>query len=193
MKRGTTLRKSVLSNVVFSSILPVRKPLPSGLNGTKPIPSSSSAGSTSSSGSRHQSEYSLCRAVDRLDGMRAANRLHAGFRQAEVLDLAFLNQVLHCSGDVFDRHVRVDTMLIEQIDRIDLEPLERSLGDFFDVLRAGYPGRSACARRVELEPELRRDHHLIADGSERLADEFFVGERSVDFGGIEKGDAAFDR
>ena len=63
VKRGTTLRKSVLSNVVFSSILPVRKPLPSGLNGTKPMPSSSSVGSTSASGSRHHSEYSLWSAV----------------------------------------------------------------------------------------------------------------------------------
>ena len=63
VKRGTVLRKSVLSNVVFSSILPVRKPLPSGLNGTKPMPSSSSVGRISSSGSRHHSEYSLCRAV----------------------------------------------------------------------------------------------------------------------------------
>jgi hypothetical protein len=39
VKRGTVLRKSVLSKVVFSSILPVRKPRPSGLKGTKPIPS----------------------------------------------------------------------------------------------------------------------------------------------------------
>ena len=53
----------MLSNVVFSSIFPVRKPLPSGLNGTKPIPSSSSVGRIASSGSRHQSEYSLCSAV----------------------------------------------------------------------------------------------------------------------------------
>jgi len=37
------LRKSELSNVVFSSIFPVRKPFPRGLNGTNPIPSSSSA------------------------------------------------------------------------------------------------------------------------------------------------------
>jgi hypothetical protein len=37
-KRGTMLRKSVLSKVVFSSILPVRKPLPSGLKGTKRSP-----------------------------------------------------------------------------------------------------------------------------------------------------------
>ncbi len=51
VKRGTMLRKSDLSNVVFSLILPVRKPFPSGLKGTKPMPSSSSVGSTSSSGS----------------------------------------------------------------------------------------------------------------------------------------------
>lgn len=59
VKRGTMLRKSLLSNFVFSLMAPVRNPLPSGLNGTKPIPSSSSAGSTSFSGSRHHSEYSL--------------------------------------------------------------------------------------------------------------------------------------
>ena len=46
-----------------SSIFPVRKPFPSGLNGTKPMPSSSSVGRIASSGSRHQSEYSLWRAV----------------------------------------------------------------------------------------------------------------------------------
>jgi hypothetical protein len=36
-KRGDTARKSVASNVVFVSIVPVRNPAPSGLNGTKPI------------------------------------------------------------------------------------------------------------------------------------------------------------
>src|SRR3954471_2461711 len=62
-ERGTTLRKSVGSNVVLSSIVPVRKPLLSGLNGTNPIPSSSSVGRISRSGSRHHSEYSLCSAA----------------------------------------------------------------------------------------------------------------------------------
>jgi hypothetical protein len=45
VKRGRLLRKSLLSNcVVLSSMAPVRKPLPSGLKGTKPMPSSSSSG-----------------------------------------------------------------------------------------------------------------------------------------------------
>ena len=69
----------------------------------------------------------------RLDRVRAANRLRAGFRQPEVPDLAFLNQVLHGSRDVFDGHVRVDPVLIEQVDGLDLEPLERGLGDLLDV------------------------------------------------------------
>ena len=61
VNRGTLLRKSVGSNVVFSSILPVRKPLPSRVNGTKPMPSSSSVGRISRSGSRHYNEYAAKR------------------------------------------------------------------------------------------------------------------------------------
>ena len=45
--------------LVLSSILPVRKPFPSGLKGTNPMPSSSSRGMISFSGSRQNSEYSL--------------------------------------------------------------------------------------------------------------------------------------
>src|SRR5207245_5813871 len=44
----------------------------------------------------------------------------------------------------------------------------------------------------ELEPELRRDHDLIANRGERLADELLVREGPVGFGGVEERDAAFD-
>ena len=191
VKRGTTLRKSVGSNVVFSSIVPVRNPLPSGLNGTKPMPSSSSAGRTSSSGSRHHSEYSLCSAVDRLDGVRAADRLHARFGQAEVLDLAFADQVLHRAGDVLDRHVGIDAVLIEEIDAVGLEPLQRRVGHLADV--RGPAVEAGLLSVLEPEPELGRDHHLVANRSERFADELFVRERPVHLGGVEERDAAVDR
>ena len=62
--RGMVLRMSLpASKLVDAVMVPVRKPLPSGLYGTKPMPSSSHAASTSSSGRRHHSEYSLCTAV----------------------------------------------------------------------------------------------------------------------------------
>ena len=87
------LRKSELSNFVFSSILPVRKPLPSGLNGTKPMPSSSSVGNHFLFRfSPPQRVFALERR-DGLDGVRAADGLHARLGEAEVLDLALLGSV----------------------------------------------------------------------------------------------------
>ena len=50
-----------------------------------------------------------------------SDRLHACFGKAEVLDLPRLNQLFHSASHVFDRHLGIDTMLIEQIDALDLE------------------------------------------------------------------------
>src|SRR5207249_1250446 len=77
--------------------LPGRKPFPRGLNGTNPLPSSSSVGNTSASGSLHHSDYPRSR-------------------------------------HIFDWHVRVNPVLIEQIDDVGLEALERGFGDLLDVL-----------------------------------------------------------
>ena len=44
--------------------------------------------------------------------------------EAEVFDLARLDQLLHRARDIFDRHVRIDAMLIEQIDAVGSKPLE---------------------------------------------------------------------
>ena len=78
----------MLSKVVVSSIAPVRKPLPSGLNGTKPMPSSSSVGRISASGSRHHSEYSLCSAATGWTAWARRIVCDAGLGQAEMPDLA---------------------------------------------------------------------------------------------------------
>ena len=68
-----------------------------------------------------------------LYGMRAADGLNASLGQTEVLDLAFPDQVLDRSRYLFYRHVRVDAMLIEEIDGVDLEPFQGGFGDFPDV------------------------------------------------------------
>ena len=56
--------------------------------------------------------------------------------------------------------------------------------------RLSMPPASAV---LEVEAELRRDHDLVADGLERLADELLVRERPVHLRGVEEGDPAFDR
>src|SRR5213594_123911 len=177
VKRVTMLRKSELTNVVFSSIVPVRKPLPRGLNGTNPMPSSSRVGSSSSSGRLHHNEYSLCTAVTR-------------FGHAEVLHLALRNQFLDRSRHVFDRHVWVDAVLIIEIDDVGPEPFQRALDALLDAL--GPAVLHLLPAGITSHPELGGDHHLSAHWRQRLANQLFVGIRTVNLGGIEECDAAFD-
>jgi hypothetical protein len=94
--------------------------------------------------------------------------------------------------NLLDRHFRIDTVLIEQIDHVDLQALQRSVRDLPDVLRATVqPGLSTL--RIDPESELRRDRHAPTKRSQCLADEFLVGKRPIDFRGVEEGDAALDR
>ena len=156
VKRGRVLRKSVLSNVVFSSILPVRKPLPSGLKGTKPMPSSSSVGRISCLGlSPPQRVFALQRG-DRLDRVGAADGLRAGFGEAEVLDLALPGSAPSRRRRRLRWHVGIDAVLVEQVDDIDLEALERAFGGLLDVLRAAVQaaGCPACRRDRSSNPNL---------------------------------------
>ena len=126
--------------------------------------------------------------------MRAADRSRRRFGETEVLDLAVPDQIPDRACDVFDRHVRVHAVLIEEVDRIDAEPFQRALRDLLDVLRAAVHAELfAFAGRVEFEPELRGDHHLLAERSERLAYQLFVHERSVRLRGVEERRAEFDR
>src|SRR5205807_499576 len=85
-------------------------------------------------------------------------------------------------------------MLIEQIDGVDPEPFQRPLDGLFDVLRSAV--QTDWMRiffGVNLETELGRDHHLVTHGSESLAHQLFIHERTVNFSGVEESDAAFDR
>ena len=123
--------------------------------------------------------------------MGATNRLHAGFGQTEMLDFAFANQIADRAGDVFDRHVRIDAMLVEEVDAVGLEPRERGFSHLADVRGTAV---EACLFAVlEFEAELGRNRHLIAERAQRLADQFFVRERPVRFGRVEERHAAHRR
>src|SRR5208283_566445 len=107
-----------------------------------------------------------------------------------MLDLAFLNQILDRSRHIFDRYIRVHTMLIEQINRINPKALERGFSDFLDVL---WPTiETALFPRINLEPELSGYRHFPTEGGKSFTHKLFVCERAINFGGIEKCDAAFN-
>ncbi len=119
--------------------------------------------------------------------MGAADVGGAGFREAEEADLAFPHQLTDRAGDILDRHVRIDAVLVEEVDTVGLQALERGLGDLPNVFRATIDAR---LRIAVLEAEPRRDHHPITERGEGFADELLVSERAVGFRRIKKGDAA---
>ena len=91
---GQRVADVVLAKLVCSSILPGEETLAQRAEGTKPMPSSSRSGRTSASGLSPPQRVLALDGRDGLHGVGAADRLRGGFREAEVLHLAFLDQVL---------------------------------------------------------------------------------------------------
>jgi hypothetical protein len=70
----------------------------------------------------------------------------------------------------FDRHVGIDAVLIEQVDHISFEPLERSLGDLLDMLWPTVQNApTLSATGIRFEAEFGGDHHLVTKWGERFA------------------------
>ena len=75
------------------------------------------------------------------------------------------------------------------------QALQRSLGDGTDVLRAAVETRLLLRpfRRLDdVEAELGRYLHPVAQRPQSLADQNFIGEGPVDFRRVEKGHAEVD-
>lgn len=123
--------------------------------------------------------------------MGTADRLHSRLEETEVPELPGLDQLLHRPGDILDRHLGIDAMLIEEVDGLDPEPVQGSLDALSDVV--GPADDELLALRAHLDAELGRDHRLITEGSERLPDQLLVRLGPVGLGRVEEGDAAFDR
>ena len=86
----------------------------------------------------------------------------------------------------------IDAVLVEQIDAVGPEPLQRGLGDLPDVLRPAVQAELRRTPVAECVAELGRDHDLVAERRQRLAHDFLVLVRTIGLGGVEEGDAALD-
>jgi hypothetical protein len=119
--------------------------------------------------------------------MGASDRLGACLAQAKMPDLAFFDQALHGSCDILDRHLRIDTMLIEQIDTVNAQATQRVLGDLANV---GGPAVETVRSRFEVVAEFGGDYDIVPQELQRLADQFLIGEGAIDFGGVEESGGA---
>src|SRR5690606_6607719 len=130
----------------------------------------------------------------RLNCMGAPNGLRAGLGKAEVLDLSSFDELFHCARDVLDGHLRVDAVLVKQVNGFYSEPLQRLVRHLLDVLGPAVEAQPTWVPvGMELKPKLGGDHHFATKGLESFADEFFICIGAIYLGGIEKRDAPLHR
>ena len=110
-----------------------------------------------------------------------------------MLDLARRDQIAHRARDIFHRHRGIDPVLVQQIDPVGPQPRERGIDDRANVIGPAVEVRAGGAVTGQVEAELGGDHHAVAQRRQRFAQQFFIGERAIDFGGVEQGHPAFHR
>ena len=103
--------------------------------------------------------------------------------------LSLPDKLAACFGYDLDGRRRVDAMLVEEIDDIRLETAQGGFCHGTDRLRPAVHARSDL---TVLEAELGGDHHLVAEGCQRLAEQFFVVAGAVGFGGIKESDTQLE-
>jgi hypothetical protein len=87
-----------------------------------------------------------------------------------MLDLTLLDQILHRTRHMLDRHVGINPVLVQlATDDVDLEPLQRRPSDL--GMFSGRLSKPICLLVSGIEPpaELGGDHCLVAMERERLA------------------------
>src|SRR5690242_20473395 len=122
--------------------------------------------------------------------MGPSNGLSTRFRHAKVLHLACSNQFLHGARDVFNRYIRIDAVLIKQVDAIGSQTFQRSLHVSSDVFWAAVHPTGWLAF---FEAKLRRNYNLVAEGFQRLAHKFLIEIRAIRLGCVEERYPTFKR
>ncbi len=107
-------------------------------------------------------------------------------------DLAFSDQCLDRAGDILNRDIGVDAVLVEEINDIGLQTLQCLVGHRPDLFRPAVHAALATIG-IEVETEFRSDHHLLAEGRERFSQKLLVLIRAIGLGRVEEGHAAFKR
>src|SRR5437588_12863627 len=70
-----------------------------------------------------------------MDGVRALDRLWRSFAQSDVAHLPVLDELAHRSYCLLDRHVRIDPVLVVEVDVVGPQAPQRAVDRLPDVVR----------------------------------------------------------
>ena len=117
--------------------------------------------------------------------VRASDRVGCGFGQAKVADLARLNELGHGTNGVLDRRVRINAVLIIEVDHIDLQPAQGCLASRAHIVRLSIDADKRAIGRPDIA-ELGRKHDLVAAIFDGFPNQLLIPTQSIDVGSIEE-------
>src|SRR5438034_6868175 len=127
-----------------------------------------------------------------MQRLRATDGIGAGFGQTEIAHVAATNQLGHRAYGFFDRRLRIDPMLIIEIDAINAEPAQARFACLPHVLRFAVNAAKTWRIRVAQDSELRRDDNAMAFAANSASEQLLIGVRTINVGGIKKSNPKVD-
>lgn len=126
--------------------------------------------------------------------VRAPQGLRTRLGQPDMADLSGLHKLFQRPDRIFDRHLRIDPVLVVQVDVVDAQAPKGTLDRAAHVFRAPVE-RAAVRVAVAVEPvtELGRDGQGVPPPLDGLAEQNLAELRPVDVGGVEQRDTEVDR
>src|SRR5215207_1465090 len=94
-------------------------------------------------------------------GLGSPDCLWAGLRQAEAAHFSRLHEVAHRTHRVLDGRVRVDPVLVVEVDHLDPEPFETGLAGLAHVVGPAVDAQKRAVRGAHVA-ELGGEHDLVA-------------------------------
>src|SRR5262245_16356115 len=114
-----------------------------------------------------------------------------GLAQAEMADLALLNESRHGADRVLDRHVGIDAMDVIEIDGVDAHALEARLAGDRHIVGLAVDAAALSARTADIA-ELAGNEKLVALALDRLANQLLIDTGRIGIGRVEHRDAEVD-
>lgn len=104
--------------------------------------------------------------------------------------LSLIHQLFHRTGNILDRHLRIDAMLIEKVNVVGAEALQgRFDGSLYVIRLAVQATFHLTSLGVDVEAELRRDLHAVSERGNALAKDALALQRSICLSRVEEGHA----
>lgn len=105
-------------------------------------------------------------------------------------NLTLGDQIAHHARHIFNRHGGIDAALIEQLDVIGLQPLQRRLGHPADLRGLAVDAATAgSGHRVDVKAKFGGNPHMMAERGQRRADNLLVRPKAVSLGNVKEHDA----